>query len=79
MFLRNLLFLCFCVAVAVGIGLYVYHTHPYVVWGLLFLCWACFRLKLRADTLFGERAREAMTIASSGHKGGEAHGPEAAS
>lgn len=78
MFLRNLLFLCFCVVVAAGIGLYVYHTHAYVVWGLLFLCWAVFRLKMRADSLFGERSREALTVASFGHKDGEVHGSETA-
>ena len=78
MLFRNLLFLCFCVVVAAGIGLYVYHTHAYVVWALLFLCWVVFRLKMRADSLFGERSRETLTVASSGHKGGEVQGQDAA-
>ena len=52
MFLRNLLFLCFCVLVATGMGLYVYHTHAYIVWGLLAVCWLCYLLKRRAAYLF---------------------------
>lgn len=71
MFLRNLLFLCFCAVVAAAIGLYVYHTHAYLVWGLLFLCWACYRLKMRADTLFGERSGTSVSIGSSFAKGNE--------
>jgi hypothetical protein len=74
MFLRNLLFLCFCVIVAAGIGFYVFPTHAYLVWGLLFLCWACFRLKLRADSLFGRR----RAVLSSGQNGSEARSNDAA-
>jgi uncharacterized membrane protein len=42
------------VAVAVGIG-YLYTIQAALVWGLLFLCWACYRLRLRAVALFGPR------------------------
>lgn len=72
MFLRNLLFLCVCVVIATGIGLYVYQSHPYLVWGLLFLCWLCFRLKLRADTLFRQRSSESVAVTTSGCGVGEA-------
>lgn len=71
MFLRNLLFLCFCVIVVAGVGFYVYHSHAYLVWGLLFLCWVCYRLKLRADNLFAGRSAERVAVSYSGHKGGE--------
>ena len=35
---------------------YVYPTHPVVVWSLLGLCWACYRLSLRAQNLFGPKS-----------------------
>lgn len=41
-------------AIAVGIG-YLYTIQAALVWGLLFLCWACYRLRLRAIALFGPR------------------------
>lgn len=78
MFLRNLLLLCFCVIVSVGIGLYVYDTHPYLVWGLLFLCWLCFRLKMRADSLFRKRSVEPIAVASVVRKAGAASSHEPA-
>lgn len=34
-------------AVAAGLGLYVYPERPALVWFLLALCWACYRLRLR--------------------------------
>lgn len=41
--------------VAIGYGAYVYHSAPVVVWGLLFFCWTCYRLRMRAIALFSER------------------------
>ena len=55
MFLRNALVLSVCLILAVVCG-YVYHVNAYVVWGLLAFCWICYRLKMRADTLFGARS-----------------------
>lgn len=43
---------------AAGMGLYVYPDRPYVVWTLLFLCWACFRLHRRAQALFANRQQQ---------------------
>lgn len=43
------------VAIAVGIG-YLYTIQAALVWGLLFLCWACYRLRMRALALFGPQA-----------------------
>jgi len=40
---------------AAGLGLYVYPHRPVLVWLLLGLCWACYRLRLRALALFGPR------------------------
>lgn len=77
MFLRNLLFLCFCAAVAAGIGLYVYHTHTYLVWGLLFLCWLCFRLKMRADNLFGGRSMQHAAVLPAEQNGVETRSDDA--
>ena len=42
-------------AAAVGLGIYVYPVSPTLVWCLLFLCWACYRLRMRAVALFGAR------------------------
>ena len=39
--------------IAGGFGMYVYPARPTVVWTLLFVCWACYRLHLRAVCLFG--------------------------
>ena len=38
---------------AAGLGLYVYPTQPELVWSLLFVCWACYRLRLLALARFG--------------------------
>jgi hypothetical protein len=43
--------------IALGIGIYVYPANPWIAWGLLFLCWVCYRLHLRAQALFGPRQR----------------------
>jgi len=43
--------------VAVGLGVYVYPVSPTLVWCLLFLCWACYRLRMRAVALFGSKTR----------------------
>jgi hypothetical protein len=45
------------VVAAVGLGLYVYPDKPYVVWTMLFLCWACYRLRMRAEALFNKQQR----------------------
>lgn len=42
-------------AVIMTTSIYVYHINPVVVWTLLFVCWACYRLKMRADTLFSKQ------------------------
>ena len=68
MFLRNLLFLCLCVALIAITGLYVYPAQAAVVWGLLFLCWICYRLKLRARNIFEEPARQVVTVPISCHR-----------
>lgn len=64
--LKTVLGTLFFAVAAVGLGLYVFPERPYLAWGLLFLCWACFRLRLRAVRLFGKQE-----AASSGSKGGE--------
>lgn len=38
---------------AAGMGLYVYPTRPALVWGLLLLCWCCYRLSRHAQARFG--------------------------
>lgn len=52
-----------------AIWAYVYPSNPWIVWGLLFLCWVCYRLHLRAQALFGPRSasgkRAAQTRAPS--------------
>ena len=45
-------------AAAVGLGLYVYPTRPGLVWALLLVCWACYRLSLRARARFGARGED---------------------
>jgi len=72
MILRKLLLFLFYAVVAAGIGFYVYQSHPHLVWGLLLLCWICYRMKMRADNLFGARRMAIPTsIPVSGRKGGE--------
>lgn len=39
---------------AAAFGFYVYPAKPTLVWALLGLLWACYRLRLRALALFGE-------------------------
>jgi hypothetical protein len=41
---------------AIGLGIYVYPVSPTLVWCLLFLCWACYRLRMRAVALFSDRS-----------------------
>ncbi len=38
-------------AVALGYGIYVYPQYPALVWVMLFVCWACYRLGLRAHEI----------------------------
>jgi len=66
--LKTLLGTLFFLTAAVGLGLYVFPQRPYLAWCLLFLCWACYRLRLRALRLFG---RPAPSPEVSGNKGGE--------
>jgi hypothetical protein len=40
---------------AVGMGFYVYPQRPWLVWALLLFCWLCYRLKRRAEALYGAR------------------------
>ena len=54
MLFRKLLFVALCAGLAV-VGGYVYYVNAYAVWGLLLFCWLCYRLKMRADMLFGKR------------------------
>jgi hypothetical protein len=57
--MRRVLFVLFglvaAAVVAVGLGVYVYPVSPTLVWCLLFLCWACYRLRMRAVALFGSK------------------------
>ncbi len=50
--LKKALFALFFLGISLGLAFYVYPTHPVLVWVLLGLCWACFRLGLRAQKLF---------------------------
>jgi|GEM_PF-2692486 hypothetical protein len=61
---------------AVGLGLYVFPEQPWIGWALLFFCWGCYRLKMRADRLFGERRARAQVenFPISGTKGGARRG-----
>jgi hypothetical protein len=56
--LKKVLFIVFCGVAALLYALYIYPTHPYLVFGLLFLCWGCYRLMLRAEKLFGNKEKE---------------------
>ena len=61
------------IAAAVGLGLYVFPERPWIGWALLFFCWACYRLKMRADRLFRPRPGDSGTtdtFPESGSKGG---------
>ncbi len=69
--LRKLLLVVFCAVTATGIGFYVYQTHAYLVWGLLFLCWACYRLTLRANHLFGTQNGVRVSVPLTGNQNGE--------
>lgn len=53
----GVLFLAIAALVSVGMGMYVYPAHPALVWTLLFVCWACYRLRLRAVAQFGSLTR----------------------
>ena len=61
MFLRNGMVFLACLLLAAVCG-YVYHINAYAVWGLLALCWICYRLKLRAKTLFGARVTAPVRV-----------------
>ena len=41
--------------VAWGYSRYVYPAQPLAVWGLLFFCWLCYRLRRRAIETFAPR------------------------
>jgi|GEM_PF-4629311 hypothetical protein len=61
----NGLMLLLAGAIAAGIAWYVYPVNPTLVWILLFLCWGCYRLHLRAKSLFEaqeERRKNAEKI-----------------
>lgn len=40
---------------AIGMGIYVYPQRPWLVWVLLLFCWLCYRLKRRAEAMYGAR------------------------
>ena len=62
----------FLIAAATGLGLYVFPERPWIGWALLFFCWACYRLKMRAERLFRPRQVDpAQPFPESGSKGGE--------
>ncbi|MDX2284048.1 MAG: hypothetical protein NW241_07785 [Bacteroidia bacterium] len=42
---------------ALGYGHFVYPVNPLIVWALLFFCWLCYRLHLRARRTFAPRRR----------------------
>jgi hypothetical protein len=75
---KNIIGTVFLALVALALGLYVFPAQPWLAWGLLFLCWACFRLSLRAQRIFGPRrpagGAETATVAESGSKGGRVDG-----
>lgn len=48
----------FAAALCAGMVAYVYPQTPLAIWGLLLLCWACYRLHLRAAAL--EERRKQM-------------------
>jgi hypothetical protein len=50
--LKKLTLVFFFLGMSLILAVYVYPTHPVLVWVLLGLCWACFRLGLRAQKLF---------------------------
>ncbi|MBC8101634.1 MAG: hypothetical protein H7Z41_03505 [Cytophagales bacterium] len=64
MLIKTLLTLFFF-GVAAALAYYVYPSHPVLVWGLLGLCWACFRLSLRAKKLFGTTPPEQTAVPAS--------------
>ena len=53
------------VLLTVLLVVYVYPSHPYAVWALLGICWASYRLGLRARSFFGPKASKAQAIAPS--------------
>ena len=56
-------FFAVAAVVACGMGLVVYPAYPALVWALLFVCWACYRLKMRAVAQFAHApARPASSI-----------------
>ncbi|GAB4453862.1 MAG: hypothetical protein OHK0029_07510 [Armatimonadaceae bacterium] len=49
---RNVVPVVLAALVALVFVVYVYPISPLAVWALLFLCWGCYRLHLRARALF---------------------------
>ena len=49
---KVVLFFVAAAVIACGLGLMVYPAYPALVWVLLFVCWACYRLKMRAAAQF---------------------------
>ncbi len=51
---KSVLLAAVWLTVAAGLGLYVYPDQPALIWFLLALCWACYRLRMRAVAMFGK-------------------------
>jgi hypothetical protein len=51
------------VVAAIGMGIYVYPQRPWLVWTLLFFCWLCYRLKMRAHALYSQRSQRLARLA----------------
>lgn len=72
----------FAIFTSIAFGLYVYPDQPVLIWGMLAFLWACYRLRMRAVTLFaaGQRLQKneaesalavnAETLAKSGPAAG---------
>lgn len=48
----TMLLALFAIFTSIAFGLYVYPGQPSVIWGLLAFLWVCYRLRMRAVTLF---------------------------
>lgn len=68
----GVVFLAAAALAAVGMGMYVYPACPALVWMLLFVCWACYRLRLRAVAQFGSAAALHRIADASALEGDEA-------
>jgi hypothetical protein len=58
--LKKLTLVSFFLGMSIVLAFYVYPTHPVLVWVLLGLCWACFRLGLRAQRLFRKQKQNVV-------------------